>query len=160
MTKPRSTHKLCAFEGCATMFAPRAGQRYCSPAHRDASAKCPTCRTPTTPNPQSVGREGGGRYCGDCSRRREAHRTVAKYGITLDEYERRAVEQGGVCAICQQSESAAGNHGGVRRLTVDHDHATGVVRGLLCSRCNVAIGMLDDDPERFVAAAEYLRSAR
>lgn len=39
---------------------------------------------------------------------------------------------------------------------VDHDHATDLIRGILCSRCNQALGLLDDDPERFAAAIAYL----
>jgi len=40
-------------------------------------------------------------------------------------------------------------------LAVDHDHATGSIRGLLCLRCNFAIGAMDDDPGRMLAAARY-----
>ena len=58
-------------------------------------------------------------------------------------------EQGGGCAAC----------GGVnlsgRRLAVDHDHATGRVRALLCDSCNVALGLLAEDPQRLYALASY-----
>ncbi len=49
--------------------------------------------------------------------------------------------------------------GRVRRLSIDHDHNTGDIRGLLCHNCNVAIGHLNDDPELLDAAAGYLRTA-
>lgn len=71
------------------------------------------------------------------------------YGITLEQYEALAVAQGGCCAICHQPPTK-------QRLHVDHDHATGIIRGLLCMPCNRAIGNLKDDPERARALLEYL----
>lgn len=50
--------------------------------------------------------------------------------------------QGGVCAICEKPETVI-RKGKLLPLSVDHDHATGRVRGLLCNRCNTAIGKLD-----------------
>jgi hypothetical protein len=44
-------------------------------------------------------------------------------------------------------------------LAIDHDHVTGDIRGLLCHACNVALGLLNDDPELLEAAAGYLRTA-
>ena len=79
------------------------------------------------------------------------------YGLTLDDYNRMLAEQNGVCAICKQPEKARTNGGlGVRALAVDHCHATGKVRGLLCSHCNKAIGSLQDSVEILLAAAYYL----
>lgn len=81
-----------------------------------------------------------------------------KYGITLERYDEMLAAQGGVCAICAQPEQRKET----ANLAVDHCHATGEVRGLLCSNCNRAIGLLADDPERLRSAAEYLtrRSGR
>lgn len=62
-----------------------------------------------------------------------------KYGITIEDYEDLYVKQGGVCAICGAPPAGPGtNHG--HRLKVDHDHATGEVRGLLCNTCNLLLG--------------------
>ena len=58
-------------------------------------------------------------------------------------------EQGGVCAICGGDENG-------RTLAVDHDHQTGQIRGLLCSKCNVAIGYLSDSLEILKNAFAYL----
>jgi len=58
--------------------------------------------------------------------------------------------QGGVCAICGEARPDE------RTLHVDHDHATGLIRGLLCFRCNQAIGSLKEDQDIFLAAADYL----
>lgn len=76
--------------------------------------------------------------------------TLAVYGLTVAEYDALLEAQGGACAICRQPPA----HG--KRLHVDHDHETDVVRGLLCLPCNRAIGLLRDDPEVARRAAEYL----
>lgn len=78
------------------------------------------------------------------------------YGLTLQDYENLYVAQGGLCAICSRPETKK-LAGKLLRLCVDHNHTTGKVRGLLCSRCNVAIGLLNDDLLMLQAATEYLR---
>jgi hypothetical protein len=72
-----------------------------------------------------------------------------RYGITIDDFEAMSDSQGGVCAICGEAPSE-------RHLDVDHDHASGFVRGLLCNDCNRSIGMFGDDPVVIVRAARYL----
>ncbi len=79
----------------------------------------------------------------------------SKYNITLEEYDRLFQQQRGTCAICRKKETAK-NEYGVRRLAVDHCHATGKIRGLLCDNCNRGIGHFKDDPLRLIKAAEYL----
>lgn len=69
---------------------------------------------------------------------------LRRYGLTVDDYDRLLAEQGGACAICGVDRPE------IRRKTdrhfhVDHCHETGVVRGLLCNRCNRGLGMLGDD---------------
>jgi hypothetical protein len=59
-------------------------------------------------------------------------------------------EQLGVCAICHEVDID-------RRLSVDHNHVTGKVRGLLCRKCNTAITYLRDRPDLLIAAADYIR---
>src|SRR5882672_6633830 len=73
----------------------------------------------------------------------------ATYGITLEQYNQILADQGGVCAIC-------GGPPKKRDLEVDHDHATGRVRGLLCHGCNVGIGFLCDSADLALRAAAYL----
>jgi len=75
-------------------------------------------------------------------------------GITLEEYRRMEALQMGLCFLCHQPPT-----GGARadaRLCVDHDHATNRVRGLLCNRCNRALGLFFDDPRLLRAAADYI----
>jgi len=71
-----------------------------------------------------------------------------QYGITQEQYNQFLIAQGGRCAICQTKFVKIGH--------IDHDHKTGKVRGLLCFKCNVGIGHLDDDPLKVKAALDYL----
>lgn len=80
------------------------------------------------------------------------------YGITLEDYQRMFDQQHGRCAICVRPETARWK-GQLRTLCVDHDHMTGIVRGLLCSSCNRAAGYLGDDPLRARSLADYLERA-
>lgn len=83
-------------------------------------------------------------------------RTFREYGISADDYDKKLEAQNGCCAICRSASSG----GRTKVLSIDHDHATGLVRGLLCGSCNLGIGKFADDPERLVAAAEYLKQWR
>ncbi len=76
-----------------------------------------------------------------------------KFGLTPEQYDAMLAAQGGVCHLCGRppNESVA--------LHVDHDHSTGQIRGILCFKCNNALGDFDDDPDRLMAAAMYLISA-
>lgn len=76
------------------------------------------------------------------------------YGVTPEQYDALYEAQGGCCAICGRPENAKQN-GRPVRLSVDHDHDSGIVRGLLCRRCNSAVGTLENTP--FVEAiSDYL----
>ncbi|AVP41905.1 endonuclease VII [Mycobacterium phage Jsquared] len=78
-------------------------------------------------------------------------RILATYGITGDEYWAIYEFQGGRCYICQRA------NGKKKRLSVDHDHKTGIVRGLLCTMCNkYTLGWARDCIEFFKRAIEYL----
>jgi hypothetical protein len=77
-------------------------------------------------------------------------RRLAKYGLTIAEYDALLADQHGTCAICA---------GTPRYFVIDHDHETNRVRGLLCNRCNLAIGALGDTHESLVRAVAYLSKA-
>jgi hypothetical protein len=80
----------------------------------------------------------------------------ADYGLTPEQYDQMLLEQGGVCAICRQPETSE-RDGKVMRLPVDHCHSTGRVRGLLCHKCNRAIGLLGDNVDLLSRAIDYLK---
>jgi hypothetical protein len=83
------------------------------------------------------------------------------YGLTVEQYEEMLSRQAGVCAICKQPETRAAIGGkGVKPLSVDHCHGSRKVRGLLCSHCNTALGLLNDDIGLFEACIDYLKRYR
>jgi hypothetical protein len=63
-----------------------------------------------------------------------------KYGVTDDVFNTMLAAQNGLCAICGKPETSLGRTGRVKPLSIDHDHATGKVRGLLCHGCNIRLG--------------------
>jgi hypothetical protein len=95
-------------------------------------------------------REERGSYQTSPERKREQNRRYW-YGLEPHQYDRMFAEQEGYCKVC-------GEHKG-ESLVVDHCHATGIVRGLLCSKCNVLLGMAKDDPAILRGAITYLTSA-
>jgi hypothetical protein len=74
-----------------------------------------------------------------------------RYGISIEEYDALLEAQDGVCAIC-----GGGTNGKVDQFCVDHDHESGVVRGLLCNKCNVGLANFKDDNNLLRNAARYL----
>ena len=74
-----------------------------------------------------------------------------QYGITLEQYDEMLEEQNYRCAICNNEDEVEG-----RRLAIDHCHTTGVVRGLLCGKCNRGIGLFYDSRELLERAINYL----
>lgn len=81
------------------------------------------------------------------------------YGMTVMDYEFMLESQGGVCGICGDPEKSKINSR-IKALAVDHDHATGKVRGLLCSACNLGLGKLKDSIAILELAQHYLQRAR
>jgi hypothetical protein len=79
-----------------------------------------------------------------------------RFGITLQDYQRMAEAQNHRCAICGELEIGVDKQGVPRRMPVDHCHATGKIRELLCSACNKALGGFRDRPDLLRKAAEYV----
>lgn len=73
-----------------------------------------------------------------------------EYGITLEQYETMLKSQEGLCKICKLQCSSG------KALSVDHCHKTLRIRGLLCGKCNKALGLFNDDPILIRRAGEYL----
>mgnify|MGYP001561240932 CR=1 FL=1 len=99
-----------------------------------------------------------GPRCGQCHRAVKASRKDAAhelyvlktYGLKAGQYQALYEAQGGVCFICRRAT------GKVRKLAVDHDHATGYVRGLLCKPCNSVLAHFRDDEAVAWRAYDYL----
>ncbi len=102
-------------------------------------------------------RENADRYSARQREYREAGRRDYRaehlrqtFGLAQSDYDAMLEAQAGGCAICREPPSEN------RSLHIDHDHETGVVRGLLCFRCNVGVGQFADSPDRLALAALYL----
>lgn len=74
---------------------------------------------------------------------------LSKYNLTLDEYNQMYFDQKGLCKLCLNPHFR-------RPLNVDHCHATGKIRGLLCDKCNLALGLINDDIDLLDRMKEYL----
>lgn len=144
-----------------------------TPADRDLPKRCTRCGAEKPHSEFGISRKASGNsvavyrsHCKECNstaaqqwywenvdraatnRRRQQ---LAKYGLTLESYGKILAEQGGVCAICGTDKNSGGH-----MFVVDHDHALGHVRGLLCHKCNRAIGLLGDDVDLLKRAIGYL----
>ena len=76
-----------------------------------------------------------------------AHHRAKRYGLSPEEQVAVLAQNDGMCALCLVAPAT----------DIDHDHESGRVRGALCRRCNLGIGMLRDDPALLMAAVEYLK---
>ncbi len=100
-----------------------------------------------------------------CTEKRQAYKNdptkanaqsrKSKYGITEEEFQKLLTLQGGVCACCGRPEISI-QYNKLRSLSVDHDHRTGRVRGLLCSKCNTALGLLDENIDKCYMLINYI----
>lgn len=91
----------------------------------------------------------GSRKCKKCTYDRNREKSYQdKYGITVEDYNQMLELQNGCCAICLEEFVETGH--------VDHDHATGAVRELLCISCNNMLGRAKDNPDILLRAAKYI----
>ncbi|NOS67795.1 MAG: hypothetical protein HOO67_05540 [Candidatus Peribacteraceae bacterium] len=112
---------------------------------------------------QTASHDGRGRWCKKChnahvlqnrrtdpafKKARRQYQLHRVYGITPEDFAQMLKSQRGLCAICDLEMKPA---------CVDHDHETQQIRGLLCRKCNMALGALDDSLCRVYRAAEYLK---
>lgn len=85
---------------------------------------------------------------------------LRRYGLSLEDYNELLKQQGGVYKICEKPEIAfSKRHNKIYQLSIDHDHVTGKIRGLLCHACNKMLGIIDDDPVILLKAIHYLKSS-
>jgi hypothetical protein len=96
-------------------------------------------------------RDGFASHCKECRKVRHRRDYLKRtFGLTPEELDVFVASQGGVCAICREGQP---EH-------IDHDHETGLIRGVLCGPCNMGLGLFKDDAGRLDAAIDYLHLAR
>lgn len=79
-----------------------------------------------------------------------------KYGLTTEDYDSFVSSQHGRCAICKELPTGSNCKNGI--LSVDHNHTTNEVRGLLCDSCNMGLGKFSDNPQILREAANYVEN--
>ena len=127
----------------------------------EGDKRCPDCgeAKPLGEFPRHHNRrDGRGTYCKPChnKRGREIKRRLYgggrhyhlrdRYGIGAADVDQMIEAQGGLCALCRTRPATQ----------VDHDHATGAIRGILCLLCNAGLGAFGDDPKVISSAIYYL----
>lgn len=107
--------------------------------------------------------DGYSAICKKCHSRSECplprHRspTWVGLGVTKEIYDKMFAEQNGLCAICKKPETVVDRRNNtVRRLAVDHDHSTGMIRRLLCMRCNLTLGMAEKRKDDLSKMLKYI----
>lgn len=163
---PRVIHG-CERSGCHNLFRVRGSHnQFCGQPcwasdywkrQRRLNAKLLTCRHPLCSNifwPTSSSNKFCQPQCG--AEHHKAIQVAGKTGISPEAYIHIEAASTGRCEICDQPERAT-YLGKTKTLALDHDHATGAPRGLLCRSCNLAIGNMDDDVDRLQAAIAYLK---
>jgi hypothetical protein len=118
---------------------------------RHADRICAEQRAKYAANPQKFLDAGRKRLENDPTLTRR-YKLKQDYGLTMEQFDAMRAAQGGKCAICAEPFSKTPH--------VDHCHATGKVRSLLCGGCNVGLGRFRDNPENMEAAAQYVRAHR
>jgi hypothetical protein len=125
--------------------------------YRDSSKKdglrneCKSCKKVKAAAYYDDNRESQVEYLKKWREHNPNHHFKGRYGMTMDRFVEMMASQGGKCAICRQVPEAG------KRLHVDHDHGTGLVRSLLCKGCNTLLGFAREDPAVLSSAIEYLR---
>lgn len=105
----------------------------------------------------SGSKDGLNSWCKNCNKESNwKHVLHYRYNITAKQYELMLKSQNGVCIICGKSETKRDRSKNIQPLSVDHNHLTGKVRGLICNKCNVGLGNFNDNPELLRKAAFYL----
>lgn len=126
-----------------------------NPVEAPTELRCYSCQTvkPVEQMCRDAGSLHGYRAeCRVCwTARHRAWRIKRQFGITITQYDAMLATQGGTCALCGQPPE------GGQLLSVDHDHVDGHIRGLLCTSCNLGLGMLGDTVVGLQRALSYLQ---
>lgn len=127
----------------------------------ETSKRCSQCKAykPTTDFARHRGQKDGFQCrCKECSKLDwerpdsswRSKRIQTQYGITAEQYNEMLADQEGVCAVCAEPCKSG------QRLSIDHDHVSGLVRGLCCRSCNNGLGRFRDNKDFLVKAAIYI----
>lgn len=137
--------RICTRNGAKAF---RSKQAACHPERKQygAAGLCKRCFIKSTPKRQAT-------WLRTVQRRNL--KTV--YGLSLERYEEMRAAQGGLCAVCSGPPVGKNRGGSLRNLCVDHDHATGEVRALLCVICNIVVGHAENKPGLLEQVAAYLQ---
>lgn len=143
--RPRTSYTSDGLKICAKCKTPKEPGDFCRDLLKGLKSWCKECANTAQKE----------RYDRDSNRRRAKTEgnIELKYGLTPEAWGNLFEKQGGVCAICKNPETQN------KRISVDHDHETGKVRGLLCNNCNRGLGLLKDSLHTLSAAVEYLKSS-
>jgi len=118
-----------------------------SKRHDNYSPRCKTCMDAYKQS-WTVGKEN------DIKLRNENTRLLQRYNITSEDYKVLLHKQDYCCAICGNAPEEG--RASSKKLSVDHCHTTGAIRGLLCQKCNTALGLFNDSAEIIKKALNYL----
>lgn len=107
-------------------------------------------------NPERV-KAAQQRYRDKNPHKKRDERLKREFGMSFIQYQEMLNHQNGVCAICSNPETRiVARSGKISELAVDHCHRTGKIRGLLCAKCNTAIGLLNEDINIINNCVNYL----
>lgn len=141
--------KPCEYDGCSVVTNNGSMKRHVKSSHLF------TCRVDGCPESKHKG-------LGLCRIHWTLSRICIEHGVTLDLYLSLYNSQKGLCKICNRPCLPYGTGTDGRKMEtmhLDHDHATGKFRGLLCGSCNSGLGYFKDKPELLSSAIEYLKAA-
>jgi hypothetical protein len=181
-----NTSRLLTCEKCGKRFAKTSDKRkrFCSAECRrlarpskgvtaDGNKICFTCKIPHSDKIPKTGKFYS--YCRDC-RSKDSHQRLLlrktdpnkkerikrkslidhlryQFGMSLEEFEKLFKAQNGRCKICGKTQEENN-----KRLSIDHCHKTGKIRGLLCNNCNRGLGLFKDNPALLESALSYLNA--
>lgn len=127
---------------------PRADCKLCNIEGRKAYSK----KIWATPSPQKAKVKARRKELYDPQKKRRY--AIIRHGITVEEHDVMFLTQQGVCAVCGLPPNKKNKQNW--SLNIDHDHITGKVRGLLCGKCNTALGLLNEDQETIKKLLRYV----
>ena len=137
------------FKKCALKKRSEYGQANKTKNHFVAERKCYACKQVKDSSEFAKDRTSPGGISYDCKACRREQRLLKEYGISEEQYLSMLNAQEGRCWIC-------GIHCSEKKLHIDHDHTTGIVRGLLCGNCNRGLGLFTENKQSLEKAIRYL----